>query len=109
MKNKTIRGFSIGFAIGVLFSVVYLLLRPQVIYFEPEPLWAFIMELALYPGFFVGLRAYDAFHLSEDICKVAGVLTVGIVYGSFGLLGRALYRKWVLYCGSSAMTGSSLN
>ena len=69
-----------SFALGVSASAAYLLLGGD--YFWNIPIYARVL---FYPGFVAGYHAFN-WGLSESMCKVAGVLAVGVVYGLVAMI-----------------------
>ena len=81
-RRESMRWAIGGFAVGTLAPTLYLLLGGE--YFLFIPRWAYIV---FFPGFFAGNAVYK-WRLSEEACKVAGVLAVGLAYALLALLVR---------------------
>jgi len=77
---------TIGFGVGIVTASSYLILGGDYVFFIPR--WA---EIAFYPGFVAGYQAYG-WGLSEDLCKIVGVLAVGFAYAAIALFVRWAWR-----------------
>lgn len=74
-----------GFGFGAVSATAYLLLGGE--YFLFIPRWA---EVVFSPGFLAGNTAYK-WGLSQEACKVVGVLAVGLAYALIPLLLRFVW------------------
>jgi hypothetical protein len=77
-----------GFGVGVVSASAYLLLGGE--YFLFIPRWA---EIVFYPGFLAGNTAYK-WRLSQEACKVVGVLAVGLAYATLAALARFVWSAF---------------
>lgn len=81
-RRGVLRWAQAGFGFGAVSATAYLLLGGE--YFLFIPRWA---EIVFYPGFLAGNTAYR-WRLSQEACKVVGVLAVGLAYATLAALAR---------------------
>ena len=84
-RREVFRWALTGFSVGVVSATAYLLLGGE--YFLLIPRWA---EIVFYPGFLAGNTAYK-WGLSQEACKVVGVVAVGFAYATLAALARFLW------------------
>jgi hypothetical protein len=90
-----------GFGLGVVSATTYLSLGGE--YFLFIPRWA---EIVFCPGFLAGNTAYK-WGLSQEACKVVGVLAVGFAYAALAALARFVRSALKLHRPSAALSQHS--
>jgi hypothetical protein len=87
--------FLIGFSLGVAIATLYLFCGDWD-FGSPKAAWARVL---LTPSIRVGFLLYDTclkhmedFNLAVSLCKVAGIVTMGLVFGWLACLLRLLLR-----------------
>ena len=77
-----LRCLVLGFIIAVVLSLAYLLFGAwDFLGWSPEPLWA---RIVFFPGVAIGQLCWEHFTHAEIICRVIGLLTMGIVGSAIG-------------------------